>query len=176
MKNILRRKPVINLERNYILVGGLVLLAILICVKFENYQKVDRLRLLEEFFADPLMIKEKMEKNDQSLLVVDIRSKEKYAEGHLQTAVNIEAGKSNFEKEVKKIAKGKKLLVVYGDFSLSPETINAAVRLLKSGLKSKILAIGWKEWQLYFARFYDPAHPGIYPGVAPAVPEPGFAN
>jgi len=182
MKNILRKikkfrkKPVFNLKK-YILAGGLILLAILAFAKFENYQKITRLSLVEDFFADPLMVKEKMEKNDQSLLVVDIRSREKYVEGHLQTAVNIEASRKDFEKEVKKIARGKKLLVVYGDFSLSPEPMKAAIRLFKSGLRPKILAIGWKEWQLYFTRFYyDPAHPGAYPAPVPVAPEPGFAN
>lgn len=175
-KRKLNQQILARLEKKYLL-GGALFLAAVVFVFIQNAKnsRILFLRNLQEFFADPLEIKERMEKNDENLLVVDIREKEKYSQGYIQGAVNIPLSRKNFVKEIKILAEEKQV-VLYGDFGLSQEVIGAAISLRKKGIRAKILPIGWREWQLYFLRNYDPAHLGIFGEPPAGVPAPGFAN
>ncbi len=51
------------------------------------------------------------ETNENGIQIIDVRTPEEYAQGHIENAVNINIMDSNFETEVSKLDKSKKTLV-----------------------------------------------------------------
>jgi rhodanese-related sulfurtransferase len=87
-------------------------------------------------------LKAKMD-TERNLLIVDLRNKEKFAEGHLKGAVNIPL--DDLERERNRIPLGKKA-ALYSEGA--EEAFRGAVRLYDLGIFNALaLSDGFEEWQ-----------------------------
>jgi rhodanese-related sulfurtransferase len=107
---------------------------------------------------DPVLVKEYMETNNDTYILVDVRSDAEYRSGHIKRAVSIplytdfrrpygSAVKlDGWEKELRKQTAGKREIVVYG-YRPDADIIHIAVDAVrKKSMPVKILSVGYGDW------------------------------
>ncbi len=109
-------------------------------------------------YIDPVLLKNLIDKKDQSYLLVDVRSKEEYQLGHIRTATNAPiyedykdvygslVSKNNWWEKVEKLVKKKKWLIIYG-YSPQADIILDLASYLKTKKPTKILNVSWYQWR-----------------------------
>lgn len=116
---------------------------------------------------DPMALVHLIKKNDQTYVLVDLRSAKEFDEGHIKTAVSIPILGTEYlaangevkDGKVKEVftdkTRNKSLVILYGQtqFSTYPESV--AKVLDQSGRKVKVLKIGWNEWA-HFTNMWVP--------------------
>lgn len=114
-------------------------------------------KVVETNKYDHLLLASKLRKNEDDIILIDIRSVEEFKKGHIVTAINVPVYESGMvtkegDLEVESIMKafsklkGEELIVLYGPNSYSSLPGDIAFVLEKAGLKVKALAVGWEEW------------------------------
>ena len=106
---------------------------------------------------DPIELKNELQNQSQSILLIDIRSRADYYRGHLKTAVNL-PWKQNLGDWMKKLNSQKiknKTLILYQYSAASTSPQELVVYLRKRGLAAYYLAIGYNEWR-HFHTFWLP--------------------
>ena len=79
-----------------------------------------------------------------SVVLVDVRTAEEYAAGHIPNAKNVDVLKSDFKDRVETLSKNKEIAVYCRS---GKRSLMAANTLAKIGYKVINLRGGWKEWQ-----------------------------
>lgn len=105
-----------------IAVLGLLLFSMTACLK----QKTEGVVV-----ANVTVFEEKMQESDVQL--IDVRSPEEFAEGHIPNAVNININGDNFEEETAKLDKEKPVMVYC---KMGGRSAKAAANLKAQGFKS----------------------------------------
>lgn len=106
---------------------------------------------------DPLELKNELQKQSQSLLLVDIRSRTDYNRGHLKTAINLPWKKKldSWWNQLNQQKINNKTIVLYEYSAASTSPQELAVYLRKQGLAAYYLSIGYNEWR-HFHTFWMP--------------------
>lgn len=87
-------------------------------------------------------VKKKVDANDATIQIVDIRKAEDFAKGHIKGAINVPYG-NDFTKDLAKIEKGKTNIIV----CYTGQTAGQTVSLLKiAGYNAKAMHLGMKGW------------------------------
>ncbi len=108
---------------------------------------------------DPMLLKEYIDTMDKNISIIDTRSLLEYESGHIKGSTHA-ALYSNFRKpyesvvdmsewvsSVKKLSWNKKTTILYS-YSAEADIVRvAAEKLRASGVRAKILAVGYSEWQ-----------------------------
>ena len=81
-----------------------------------------------------------------SVVLVDVRTAEEYAAGHIPNAKNVDVLKSDFKDRVETLSKNKEIAVYCRS---GKRSLMAANTLAKMGYKVINLRGGWKEWQQF---------------------------
>ncbi len=81
-----------------------------------------------------------------SVVLVDVRTAEEYANGHIDNALNIDVLKPDFECKAVTLSKSKNIAVYCRS---GKRSLKAAAMLAKSGYQVINLRGGWIEWQEY---------------------------
>lgn len=109
---------------------------------------------------DPIILLEKIKKDEDDYLLIDIRSNKDYEIGHIKTAVNMPVYGTSLIKKDGSLDKGvirrnisdnfpnKKMVIVYGDSSYSVLSQEVADAIGGNGYA---LGIGWNEWRHFKA-------------------------
>lgn len=84
-----------------------------------------------------------------SVFLVDVRTAEEYAAGHIPNAKNVDVLKSNFKDRVETLSKNKEIAVYCRS---GKRSLMAANTLAKMGYKVINLRGGWKEWQQFIQK------------------------
>lgn len=84
--------------------------------------------------------------NSDSVLLVDVRTAEEYAAGHIANAKNIDVLKFDFKDQVEVLPKDKEIAVYCRSGKCS---LMAANTLAKMGYKVINLRGGWMEWETH---------------------------
>ena len=84
-----------------------------------------------------------------SVVLVDVRTAEEYAAGHIPNAKNIDVLKSDFKDQVEVLPKDKEIAVYCRS---GKRSLMAANTLAKMGYKVINLRGGWKEWQQFIQK------------------------
>lgn len=84
-----------------------------------------------------------------SVFLVDVRTAEEYAAGHIPNAKNVDVLKSDFKDRVETLSKNKEIAVYYRS---GKRSLMAANTLAKMGYKVINLRGGWKEWQQFIQK------------------------
>lgn len=107
---------------------------------------------------DPLLLASKLRKKDKDFTLIDIRSKEDFAKGHIITAVNLpvfgtdliskngDINEPEIKKMMAKYLEVDNLVIIYGQNSYSTIPMDIAVLLAGRFPHVKPLAVGWEEW------------------------------
>lgn len=116
---------------------------------------------------DPMALVHLIKKNDQTYVLVDVRSAKEFDEGHIKTAISIpvlgaeylaangEIKDGTLKEMFTSKIRNKSLVILYGQtqFSTYPESV--ATFLDQSGRRVKVLKIGWNEWA-HFTNMWVP--------------------
>ncbi len=107
---------------------------------------------------DPVLVKEYMETNNDTYILVDVRSDAEYRSGHIKGAVSIPlytdfrrpygsgVKLDGWEKELRKQTAGKREIIVYG-YRPDADIIHIAVDAVrKKNMPVKILSVGYGDW------------------------------
>lgn len=108
--------------------------------------------------VDPYDVFRDLKKGSERYILIDIRSKEAYADSRIKSAWSfpiyskneepLEIDKDRLNVIIKEIPnKENKVFVVYGHSAASDLPQKLASELEKRGLDSAVLAIGWNEWR-----------------------------
>ena len=84
--------------------------------------------------------------NSDSVLLVDVRTAEEYAAGHIANAKNIDVLKFDFKDQVEVLPKDKEIAVYCRS---GKRSLMAANTLAKMGYKVINLRGGWMEWETH---------------------------
>lgn len=84
-----------------------------------------------------------------SVFLVDVRTAEEYAAGHIPNAKNVDVLKSDFKDRVETLSKNKEIAVYCRS---GKRSLMAANTLAKMGYKVINLHGGWKEWQQFIQK------------------------
>ena len=84
--------------------------------------------------------------NSDSVLLVDVRTAEEYAAGHIANAKNIDVLKFDFKDQVEVLPKDKEIAVYCRS---GKRSLMAANTLAKMGYKVINLRGGWLEWEAF---------------------------
>ncbi|OYP35302.1 rhodanese [Prevotella sp. P5-126] len=84
-----------------------------------------------------------------SVFLVDVRTAEEYAAGHIPNAKNVDVLKSDFKDRVETLSKNKEIAVYCRS---GKRSLMAANTLAKMGYKVINLRGGWKEWQQFIQK------------------------
>lgn len=84
-----------------------------------------------------------------SVFLVDVRTAEEYAAGHIPNAKNVDVLKSDFKDRVETLSKSKEIAVYCRS---GKRSLMAANTLAKMGYKVINLRGGWKEWQQFIQK------------------------
>ena len=84
-----------------------------------------------------------------SVVLVDVRTAEEYAAGHIPNAKNVDVLKSDFKDRVETLSKNKEIAVYCRS---GKRSLMAANTLAKIGYKVINLRGGWKEWQQFIQK------------------------
>lgn len=84
-----------------------------------------------------------------SVVLVDVRTAEEYAAGHIPNAKNVDVLKSDFKDRVETLSKNKEIAVCCRS---GKRSLMAANTLAKMGYKVINLRGGWKEWQQFIQK------------------------
>ena len=84
--------------------------------------------------------------NSDSVLLVDVRTAEEYAAGHIANAKNIDVLKSDFKNNASTLPNNKQIAVYCRS---GKRSLVAANILAKMGYKVINLRGGWMEWEVY---------------------------
>ncbi len=166
----------------------------LIFASFNLFGEKSENELIKEFYdienavhISPHGLRGKMDKGDQSYILVDLRSQEEYEKEHIIGAVNIPAYKDKntpaYEEKERiinsfKLLSGDKDVIVYC-YSMPCMTGRKIGKLLAdNGIYVKHLGIGWNEWR-YFWNFWNHEHElkltkpeeYIFSGKEPGIPK-----
>ena len=116
-------------------------------------------------YFDPLQLKNLIDQQDKSLLIVDLRSKKEFQKSHIKNAVNIPSYQKaedvygsliDFKtifNQFKKQAENKKLVVVYSYSFPNVLAQKISAFLINKGLPVKLLTISFQDWQMDFFRW-----------------------
>ncbi|MGB9883038.1 MAG: rhodanese-like domain-containing protein [Microgenomates group bacterium] len=116
--------------------------------KAQNYNISDNkikeyLELEQFFYFDPLDLISWLKKPDKKFILLDVRDKDSYEKEHIKLAVNFQS----IEAVVKLWQKEKPMIIIYGNYSSDPRAKIIAYQLIKKGIKTKILTIGYNEFR-----------------------------
>lgn len=117
-------------------------------------------------YISPHSLRKKMDKGDQSYILVDLRSQQEYEKEHIIGAINIPAYKDpdtsaydemeRIVKDFKKLPKDKEIIVYcYSMPCMTGRKVGLA--LAENGVFVKHLGIGWNEWR-YFWTLWNHEH------------------
>lgn len=84
-----------------------------------------------------------------SVFLVDVRTAEEYAAGHIPNAKNVDVLKSDFKDRVETLSKNKEIAVYCRS---GKRSLMAANTLAKMGYKVINFRGGWKEWQQFIQK------------------------
>ena len=84
-----------------------------------------------------------------SVVLVDVRTAEEYAAGHIPNAKNVDVLTSDFKDRVETLSKNKEIAVYCRS---GKRSLMAANTLAKMGYKVINLRGGWKEWQQFIQK------------------------
>lgn len=84
-----------------------------------------------------------------SIFLVDVRTAEEYAAGHIANAKNVDVLKPDFKDQVEVLPKDKEIAVYCRS---GKRSLMAANTLAKMGYKVINLRGGWKEWQQFIQK------------------------
>lgn len=84
-----------------------------------------------------------------SIFLVDVRTAEEYAAGHIANAKNVDVLKPDFKDQVEVLPKDKEIAVYCRS---GKRSLIAANTLAKMGYKVINLRGGWKEWQQFIQK------------------------
>ena len=84
-----------------------------------------------------------------SVFLVDVRTAEEYAAGHIPNAKNVDVLQSDFKDRVETLSKNKEIAVYCRS---GKRSLMAANTLAKMGYKVINLRGGWKEWQQFIQK------------------------
>jgi rhodanese-related sulfurtransferase len=87
----------------------------------------------------------KNHKNDENIVVLDIRSKEEFDRGHLENAILLDYSQTSFPSEIEKLNKDKRYIIIDSNGRKSMNTLE----LMKELRIEKAHAVkgGYEEWQ-----------------------------
>lgn len=162
MKNKLIRTILIS-SLTGALIGSITTFSILKLQKPKNPTAND---LISEFYEienavyiSPHTLRKMMDKQDQSYILVDLRSPQEYEKAHIVTAVNIPAykdpdtsaydEKERITGEFRNLPKDKTIIVYcYSIPCMTGRKIG--LMLSEKGIYVKHLGIGWNEWRYFW--------------------------
>lgn len=118
--------------------------------------------------VSPHGLRGKMDKGEESFILVDVRSQEEYEEEHIVGAVNIPAYSDRYTsaygeveriinsfRELQKTAEGKDIIVYC--YSIPCMTGRKVGNMLaENGIYVKELGVGWNEWRYYWTLWNHP--------------------
>lgn len=117
-------------------------------VSTKNHQlsAVDYFKAKLDYDIGPFTLKELIDKKDGGYKLIDVRSTEQYAEGHIPTALNFPL--AELPAKLSSLPKDKMIVTYCGSITcqLAPR---AALELAQKGFKVKELHGGIKEWREY---------------------------
>lgn len=108
--------------------------------------------------VSPHTLRLEMDKANTSFVVVDLRAKAAYAQGHITGAINIDASIDNKEEIVqqfKNIPEGK-VVVTYCYTSACMLSRQIGNLLAENGVYVKHLTIGWVQWKYEWKSWNSP--------------------
>ncbi len=183
-----------------IAIAASVVLSSLVTIAVVNYQaskKPTNNKLIEEFYlvenavhVSPHGLRGKIDKGDESYVLVDVRSPEEYEKGHIIGAVNVAAYKDPYtpayEEKDRIIGEFRELtqnnpdkdIIVYCYSTPCMTGKKVGKMLTEKGIYVKQLGIGWNEWR-YHWRTWNHEHEWkttkpedyIWRGKEPGVPK-----
>lgn len=112
--------------------------------KARNYGAAEYLKAKLESEASPYGLKETLDLNPQTVMVVDVRDAESFATEHIRGAANIPAGE--IVTRLANLPREKTLVVYCWDMTcdLAPK---AALQLTEKGFRAQFLLGGIVEWR-----------------------------
>jgi len=149
--------------------------------------------LVKEFYltenavrVSPHSLRVRMDRGDDSYILVDLRSQEEYEKEHIIGAINIPAyldpytasyDEERLVKEFSKLPKGKEIIVYcYSEPCMTGRKVGKI--LAENGIYVKHLGIGWNEWRYHWTDWnheieWDQVkvEDYIYSGKDPGVPQ-----
>ena len=153
LKHLLKIKKLVFL---FLIVFFGVFLLVSIVNKIIQQRKIDFLlgfyQMKKEAVVNHLYLLEKIKEKKRDFLLIDVREKKDYQKCHFKGAVNISDNERDFLTKVKKSAKDKKEIIVYGLYEQDKKVFDAVVKLLQNKAMAKTLEIGWLEWKYIFGR------------------------
>ena len=115
---------------------GLLGLSVNVSAQSDSIKTVDAAQFAEIIKSD-------------SVVLVDVRTAEEYAAGHIPNAKNVDVLKSDFKDRVETVSKNKEIAVYC---RAGKRSLMAANTLAKMGYKVINLRGGWKEWQQFIQK------------------------
>lgn len=115
---------------------GLLGLSVNVSAQSDSIKTVDAAQFAEIIKSD-------------SVVLVDVRTAEEYAAGHIPNAKNVDVLKSDFKDRVETLSKNKEIAVYCRS---GKRSLMAANTLAKMGYKVINLRGGWKEWQQFIQK------------------------
>ncbi len=130
---------------------------------FSNTMVRDLLQYQAYMMVDPDTVISRIDRNDNSLVLVDIRDMIAYRKGHIRGAISIpvitSVSKLSGEEKNNLITEFKKLkstdIVLYADTRYSERVFEMASFLFEQNIHVRILAVGWTEFR-FFSNFWLP--------------------
>lgn len=107
---------------------------------------------------DPLLLADKLKKNESDFELIDIRSEAEYAKGHILTAVNIpiygtdainkkgDLDSATIKKLFADLVDKDKVVIIYAQNSYASLPLDIVTLLTPKSHNMKVLAVGWEEW------------------------------
>jgi rhodanese-related sulfurtransferase len=143
-----------------------VISGVLTTLTILEIQTPSKEKLMEEFYltenlihVSPHSLRKAIDRNDNSFILVDLRSQEEYEEEHIIGAINIPAYRNPDESaydeidrivsEFSKLPKNKDIIIYcYSIPCMTGRKIGKV--LAEQGIYVKLLGIGWNEWKYYW--------------------------
>lgn len=87
----------------------------------------------------------KNHKNDENVVILDIRTKEEFDRGHLENAILLDYSQTSFPSEIEKLNKDKRYIIIDSNGRKSMNTLELMKELRIE--KSHAVKGGYEEWQ-----------------------------
>lgn len=105
---------------------------------------------------DPLKLLEDIRTNRSDVIIIDVRSRADFDQGHIKNAIHVPVGKNGTQfpknedilsavKAIKNISKDKEV-ILYGNFHGTSYVQELSHMLQKKRVSASTLAVGWNEW------------------------------
>jgi rhodanese-related sulfurtransferase len=96
------------------------------------------------------VVEEVQKGNGRLALLVDPRTPDEYAAGHLPGSLNIGLGQVNPDAGKPRALEGYRYLIVYGEDPIDPPAVGMTKRLLQTGFRGvRLYRGGLSEWRAY---------------------------